>query len=150
MPARTQTVVIFLCDIRSCIPTRVEWDELSIKYKRQLDLTLNKSTNGNGDGNGDCTRRTRNESADNNSAINTLSSVDVKSEIDSVVAKTDLGNEVDAAAADAPVDSTDDTIDKIESDKTDGDDDKQPKADDSAMVATTPTTNIEKALLNHY
>lgn len=33
---RTQTVVIFLPDVRSCLPTRVEWDELNTKYKHQL------------------------------------------------------------------------------------------------------------------
>lgn len=36
-PARTQTVVIFLPDVRSCLPTRLEWDELNIKYKRFLE-----------------------------------------------------------------------------------------------------------------
>lgn len=45
IPARVQTVVIFLPDIRSCIPTRVEWDELNIKYKRRLELELKKQTN---------------------------------------------------------------------------------------------------------
>lgn len=42
IPARTQTVVIFLPDVRSCIPTRIEWDDLTTKYKRQLDLSLRK------------------------------------------------------------------------------------------------------------
>lgn len=39
-PARTQTVVIFLPDIRSCLPTRFEWDELTTKYKKRLDMKL--------------------------------------------------------------------------------------------------------------
>lgn len=38
VPARTQTVVIFLPDVRSCLPTRFEWDELSIKYKKHLEM----------------------------------------------------------------------------------------------------------------
>lgn len=38
VPARTQTVVIFLPDVRSCLPTRVEWDELCIKYKKHLEM----------------------------------------------------------------------------------------------------------------
>ncbi|XP_031629279.1 cell division cycle and apoptosis regulator protein 1-like isoform X2 [Contarinia nasturtii] len=37
VPARTQTVVIFLPDVRSCLPTRLEWDELSNKYKKHLE-----------------------------------------------------------------------------------------------------------------
>lgn len=39
-PARTQTVVIFLPDVRSCLPTRFEWDELTLKYKKRLDMKL--------------------------------------------------------------------------------------------------------------
>lgn len=39
-PARTQTVVIFLPDVRSCLPTRLEWDELSLKYKKHLEAKL--------------------------------------------------------------------------------------------------------------
>lgn len=39
-PARTQTVVIFLPDVRSCLPTRFEWDELSLKYKKHLQAKL--------------------------------------------------------------------------------------------------------------
>lgn len=38
IPARTQTVVLFLPDVRSCLPTRLEWDELSIKYKKHLEM----------------------------------------------------------------------------------------------------------------
>lgn len=39
-PARTQTVVIFLPDVRSCLPTPFEWDELTMKYKKRLDMKL--------------------------------------------------------------------------------------------------------------
>lgn len=39
-PARTQTVVVFLPDVRSCLPTRFEWDELTIKYKKRLEMKL--------------------------------------------------------------------------------------------------------------
>lgn len=38
--AKTQTVVIFLPDIRSCVPTRIEWDELNVKYKQHFDATI--------------------------------------------------------------------------------------------------------------
>lgn len=33
-------MVIFLPDVRSCVPTRAEWDELNSKYKRQLKSVL--------------------------------------------------------------------------------------------------------------
>lgn len=39
-PARTQTVVVFLPDVRSCLPTRFEWDELTLKYKKRLEMKL--------------------------------------------------------------------------------------------------------------
>lgn len=39
-PARTQTVVIFLPDVRSCVPTALEYDELTMKYKKRLDMKL--------------------------------------------------------------------------------------------------------------
>ena len=37
IPARIETVVIFLPDIRSCVPTRLEWDNLNVKYKEKMD-----------------------------------------------------------------------------------------------------------------
>lgn len=46
IPARTQTVVIFLPDVRSCLPTRAEWDELGVKYKNHLDLKMQKNIDG--------------------------------------------------------------------------------------------------------
>ncbi|GAB0092404.1 cell division cycle and apoptosis regulator protein 1 [Sergentomyia squamirostris] len=40
IPPRIETVVIFLPDVRSCIPTRLEWDALHVKYRRTLDRIL--------------------------------------------------------------------------------------------------------------
>lgn len=40
--AKTQTVVIFLPDVRSCVPTRVEWDELNAKYKQHFETSMKK------------------------------------------------------------------------------------------------------------
>lgn len=40
--AKTQTVVIFLPDVRSCVPTRIEWDELNAKYKQHFETSLKK------------------------------------------------------------------------------------------------------------
>ena len=36
IPARVETVLIFLPDVWSCSPSRLEWDGLAVAYKRQL------------------------------------------------------------------------------------------------------------------
>lgn len=36
VPARVETVVIFLPDVWSCIPSRLEWEALQTAYKKQL------------------------------------------------------------------------------------------------------------------
>lgn len=41
-PAKTQTVVIFLPDVRSCVPTRIEWDDLNAKYKQHFETSIKK------------------------------------------------------------------------------------------------------------
>lgn len=46
IPARIETVVIYLPDVQSCLPTRIEWDDLNIKYKQQLDYVLKKIQTG--------------------------------------------------------------------------------------------------------
>ncbi|XP_049786967.1 cell division cycle and apoptosis regulator protein 1-like isoform X2 [Schistocerca cancellata] len=35
--ARVETVVLFLPDVWSCVPTRLEWDGLHLNYKKQLE-----------------------------------------------------------------------------------------------------------------
>lgn len=49
--AKTQTVVIFLPDVRSCVPTRIEWDEMNAKYKQHFVTTVKK---GGEDGDNNC------------------------------------------------------------------------------------------------
>lgn len=44
IPARIETVVIFLPDIRSCQPTRPEWDELHLSYKSHLERIINSQS----------------------------------------------------------------------------------------------------------
>lgn len=36
VPARVETVVLFLPDVWSCNPSRIEWEGLGVAYKRQL------------------------------------------------------------------------------------------------------------------
>lgn len=40
VPARVETVVLFLPDVWSCIPTRLEWDGLHLNYGKQLERKL--------------------------------------------------------------------------------------------------------------
>lgn len=40
IPARVETVVLFLPDVWSCLPTRLEWDSMQVAYKKQLDRIL--------------------------------------------------------------------------------------------------------------
>ncbi|KAH9495313.1 Cell division cycle and apoptosis regulator protein 1 [Bulinus truncatus] len=43
-PARVETVVIFLPDVWTCNPTRLEWNALQAAYQKQLQLKLNPDT----------------------------------------------------------------------------------------------------------
>ena len=36
VPARVETVVLFLPDVWSCLPTRLEWEQLVSSYRQQL------------------------------------------------------------------------------------------------------------------
>lgn len=40
IPARVETVVLFLPDVWSCVPTRLEWDGLQQTYNKQLERKL--------------------------------------------------------------------------------------------------------------
>ena len=40
VPARVETVVIFLPDVWSCSPTHLEWDQLQAAYRQQLQDKL--------------------------------------------------------------------------------------------------------------
>ncbi|CAH1108083.1 unnamed protein product [Psylliodes chrysocephalus] len=42
IPARVETVVLFLPDVWSCLPTRLEWDGQHAAYRKQLERILNQ------------------------------------------------------------------------------------------------------------
>ncbi|XP_059474475.1 cell division cycle and apoptosis regulator protein 1-like isoform X2 [Neocloeon triangulifer] len=42
IPSRVETVVLFLPDVWSCLPTRLEWESLQLSYKKQLGRKLQK------------------------------------------------------------------------------------------------------------
>ncbi|KAL1492187.1 hypothetical protein ABEB36_012671 [Hypothenemus hampei] len=44
--ARVETVVIFLPDVWSCLPTRVEWEEIQQGYRKHLEKILNADNGG--------------------------------------------------------------------------------------------------------
>lgn len=71
VPARTQTVVIFLPDVRSCLPTRLEWDELTVKYKNHLETRDQSKDNDESlDGDKKLTDETNQENCDDVIEIN--------------------------------------------------------------------------------
>lgn len=41
--SRVETVVLFLPDVWSCVPTRLEWDVLRVNYKKQMLRKLRAS-----------------------------------------------------------------------------------------------------------
>lgn len=43
VPARVETVVLFLPDIWSCLPTRLEWDGLQQSYRKQWENIVTSS-----------------------------------------------------------------------------------------------------------
>ncbi|XP_012285928.1 cell division cycle and apoptosis regulator protein 1 [Orussus abietinus] len=44
VPSRVETVILFLPDVWSCVPTRLEWDGLHVNYKKQLERKLMRAT----------------------------------------------------------------------------------------------------------
>lgn len=44
VPARVESVVVFLPDVWSCVPTRLEWDNLHSTYRKQLERRLRADT----------------------------------------------------------------------------------------------------------
>ncbi|XP_058127596.1 cell division cycle and apoptosis regulator protein 1-like [Anopheles ziemanni] len=52
IPPRVETVVIFLPDVRSCQPTRLEWEQLRLSYKASLTRIINCSSSSSGGGGG--------------------------------------------------------------------------------------------------
>ncbi|XP_058468218.1 cell division cycle and apoptosis regulator protein 1-like [Malaya genurostris] len=49
IPARIETVIIFLPDVRSCLPTLSEWNELHLSYKSHLERIINSQCSDNAD-----------------------------------------------------------------------------------------------------
>lgn len=46
IPGRVETVVIYLPDVRSCVPTRIEWDALHASYKTKMEFVIKQETEG--------------------------------------------------------------------------------------------------------
>ncbi|XP_012149485.2 cell division cycle and apoptosis regulator protein 1 [Megachile rotundata] len=44
VPSRVETVILFLPDVWSCVPTKLEWDGLQLSYKKQLERKLLRAT----------------------------------------------------------------------------------------------------------
>lgn len=53
VPARVETVILFLPDVWSCVPTRLEWDALKVNFKKQLERKLLRAVATNNPDGGD-------------------------------------------------------------------------------------------------
>lgn len=42
--ARVETVVIYVPDVWNCVPTQLEWDGLTVNYKKMYAAKVNKET----------------------------------------------------------------------------------------------------------
>lgn len=83
IPARVETVVIYLPDVRSCLPTRIEWDGLSANYKQKMEEVIKASESGTADGvdaasttkNNENSEKGPNDGADTNGTADSNASV---------------------------------------------------------------------------
>ncbi|XP_043273869.1 cell division cycle and apoptosis regulator protein 1-like isoform X2 [Venturia canescens] len=49
VPSRVETVILFLPDVWSCVPTRLEWDAFHLNYKKQLERKLLRAVSNSDD-----------------------------------------------------------------------------------------------------
>lgn len=138
-PARTQTVVIFLPDVRSCVPTALEYDELTMKYKKHLDMKLQSN---------------HSKSVDRE----IIDRVEKKSHSSSIAQDESETAINDGDGGDGDIEMADGSSNKLEKTATDGD--NQLKATDSSdatkatdgessgqtATAATSSSDISKAL----
>lgn len=88
IPARVETVVIYLPDVRSCLPTRIEWDGLSASYKQKMDEVIKASESGTAGS--DATKN--NESADKGAVDGTETNGTASLNALAAVGSTDVGD----------------------------------------------------------
>lgn len=76
IPARTETVVVFLPDIRCCVPTRVEWDSLIGDYKQKVEnIVTDHEAKSLGSGSGSNKRSSSNRKSTDNKSTNAADAV---------------------------------------------------------------------------
>lgn len=126
VPAKTQTVVIFLPDVRSCLPTRLEWDDLCVKYKKHLEM---KKQSNDGE-----------ENADGDKKSSPSKSNDLMSNDGSNNADVEMVDESKKLEQEFHGVGDDECLDKIA-------DSSEPKA--TTDTESTSTAAISKALLNN-
>lgn len=118
IPARVETVVIYLPDVRSCVPTRLEWDALNVSYKQKLEQVIRRSETavdaasaptgsiGLGNSNNDTNQSSSSSNViaagDNGDVVGVAASAATAA----VLATTSTVGGVSGAAADADVDAT--------------------------------------------
>lgn len=92
IPAKIQTVVIFLPDIRSVMPTRIEWDSLNAKYKRHIEMELRKDASGSSGSSKRKSKTSTSEQIIDGSVLNVIDEVGEESNQDELETETDNGN----------------------------------------------------------
>lgn len=135
IPARTQTVVIFLPDVRSCLPIRAEWDELCVKYKNHLELKKQKNIDGDeevgGKSDGDNSSKESKTTKSTDITINDGNNTDIEMIDKSKKLELESHSVGDDECLDSKVSDSNET--KIATDTNE----------------STATTTISKALLNN-
>lgn len=139
VPARTQTVVIFLPDVRSCLPTRLEWDELNIKYKTFLDQKRQSNNSGSSSSKEleDCDKKQAQIKSDD--AANDDGDDDDDVEMADESNKEEMDQTTNSGGGDS---------NECQENVADSSETKVTATDCESKSATTSTAAISKALLN--
>lgn len=109
IPARTQTVVIYLPDVRSCLPTRLEWDEICIKYKNHLEMKQKSNEDDDDEENADVEKKHSHSKLTNSDIIanDDIETADVEMADEEKIVDTDTDTGGDNQNQDKQLESTD-------------------------------------------
>ncbi|GLV41286.1 hypothetical protein CBL_04810 [Carabus blaptoides fortunei] len=94
VPARVETVVLFLPDVWSCVPTRLEWDQLHQGYRKQLERRLRTTPTDDSDEAITADEKEEEQATENKLEPTHYSQLDPK-----VMSVTDLRNELKARSS---------------------------------------------------
>lgn len=149
IPARIEMVVIFLPDVRSCQPTRPEWDELHLSYKSHLERIINSQNSDSPDpaeSSSAATQQTSPEgekvaSSDTKASADTAATPTTNADaVAADVTGTSADNSAAAAAKTSTNEKADSTAVKEEAEAAE-DNEKEDAADASVEQTDAPTSD---------